>query len=87
MTNEKALAERRAKGTNLTVEESDRAAREARIIRLAERAFANREKAHTWLHKNLASLDGHRPMDLIRTTSGTRFVEDILAKIAWGAPS
>ena len=85
--NDKAPPERRARGTNLTAEEPDRAAREARTITLAATVFANRKKAHAWLHKTLASLDGRRPMDLIRTTSGTRFVEEILAKIAWGAPS
>jgi len=66
-------------------EESERATRVARVIALAERTFANREKAQRWLHKNVASLDHRRPIDLIQTTSGTRLVEDILAKIAWGA--
>ena len=70
--------------TVMTTEESDRA-RVARVIALAERTFANREKAGLWLHKSLACVDGRRPIDLIQTTSGTRLVEDILAKIAWGA--
>ena len=52
---------------------------------LAERTFANQDKAHRWLHRNLTSLDDRRPIDLIQTTTGTRLVEDILAKIAWGA--
>ena len=69
----------------MAVEESDRAARVARIMALAERTFANQDKAHRWLHRNLTSLDDRRPIDLIQTTTGTRLVEDILAKIAWGA--
>ena len=81
----RTLSHRRAGTGRLTVEESDRAARVARVMALAERTFGNREKAHAWLHRNLASLDDRRPLDLIRTTSGTRLVEDILAKIAWGA--
>ena len=81
----RTLSHRRTGNGRLTVEESDRAARVARVIALAERTFANREKARLWLHKNIASLDDRRPMDLIRTAVGTRLVEDILAKIAWGA--
>ena len=69
----------------MTVEESDRAVRVARVIALAERTFANQDKAHRWLHKNLVALDDRRPIDMIQTTAGTRLVEDMLAKIAWGA--
>ena len=81
----RTLSHRKAGNGRLTVEESDRAARVARVMALAERTFANRGKAHLWLHKSLASLDDRRPIDLIQTTTGTRLVEDILAKIAWGA--
>ena len=81
----RTLSHRKAGNGRLTVEESDRAARVARVIALAERTFANRAKADIWLHKNLVLLDDRRPIDLIQTTSGTRLVEDILAKIAWGA--
>ena len=81
----RTLSHRKAGSGKLTVEESDRAARVARVIALAERTFANRAKADIWLHKSLVFLDGRRPIDLIQTTSGTRLVEDILAKIAWGA--
>ena len=65
--------------------ESDRAAQVARVLALAERTFANREKARRWLYKNLASLDDRRPFDLIQTTTGRRLVEELLAKVAWGA--
>ncbi|MCY4486045.1 MAG: DUF2384 domain-containing protein [Deltaproteobacteria bacterium] len=81
----RTLSHRRAGSGRLTVEESDRAARVARVIALAERTFGNQDKACRWLHKNLASLDDRRPIDLTQTAAGTRLVEDILAKIAWGA--
>ena len=81
----RTLSHRKAGSGRLTVEESDRAARVARVIALAESTFANQDKAHRWLHKNLVSLDDRRPIDLIQTTAGARLVEDILAKIAWGA--
>ena len=84
--NARTLAHRRAKGQKLTVEESDRAARVARTVALAERTFANRDKASRWLHKKLRTLDDLRPIDLIRTNAGARLVEDALMGIAWGAP-
>jgi putative toxin-antitoxin system antitoxin component (TIGR02293 family) len=69
----------------LTVEESDRAVRLLRIQTLAEDAFANADKAHRWLRRPLAELDGETPLDLAQTEAGARLVETLLAKIAWGA--
>ena len=84
--NPRTLSHRRLKAQRLTVEESDRAARVARSVALAERTFANREKASAWLHRELRILGGRRPIDMIRTHAGARVVEDALARIAWGAP-
>ena len=67
------------------MDESDCAARVARGLVLAERTFGNRDNAHRWLHRRLGSLGGHAPMDLIRTDTGARVVESLLASIAWGA--
>ena len=69
----------------LGMEESDRLARVAMLVELAEKTFGNREKAHRWLHKRLCLLDNRRPIDLIQTTTGRRLIEDVLAKITWGA--
>ena len=81
----RTLSHRRTNGGRLTVDESDRAARVARGLALAERTFANREKAARWLHRNLGALGGRTPMDLIRTDAGARVVEGLLARISWGA--
>ena len=81
----RTLSHRQARGSRLTVDESDRAARVARGLVLAERTFANREKAHRWLRRYLGALGGRAPMDLIRTDAGARVVESLLARIAWGA--
>ena len=79
------LAHRKVGSGSFTVEESDHAARVARIITLAERTFGDQDKARRWPHKNLVSLDDRRPIDLTRTAAGTRLVEVVLVKIAWGA--
>ncbi len=81
----RTLSHRRAQHSRLTVEESDRAARLARVRALAEETFADSHKADRWLHRELPLLDGRRPIDLIRTQVGARMVEDLLASIAWGA--
>ncbi len=80
----RTLSHRIAKQQMLTVEESDRAARVARVLALADKTFANQDKARRWLRKDLSSLDGRRPIDLVRTAAGARIVEDILTRIAWG---
>lgn len=69
------------------VEASDRATMVARTMVLARRTFANEDKAHRWLHKNLSALGGRSPMDCIRTDAGVRVVENLLARIHWGAPT
>ncbi len=81
----RTLSHRRANGGRLTVDESDRAARVARGLVLAERTFASRDKAHRWLHRSLGALGGRTPMELIRTDAGARVVESLLARISWGA--
>ena len=81
----RTLSHRRGNGGRLTVDESDRAARVARGLVLAERTFASRAKAHRWLHRSLRALGGRTPMELIRTDAGARVVETLLARISWGA--
>jgi uncharacterized protein (DUF2384 family) len=52
---------------------------------MAEDVFGNAEKANGWLREGLGILDGRAPLDVARTDSGARVVEQILAKIDWGA--
>ena len=84
--NPRTLSHRRHKAQRLTTEESDRAARVAWLVALTERTFGNPEKARAWLHGELGILDDRRPIDMIRTHAGARIVENVLARIAWGAP-
>ena len=81
----RTLSHRRTNGGRLTVDESDRAARVARGLVLAERTFANREKASRWMHRSLGALGGRTPMESMRTDAGARVVENLLARISWGA--
>jgi uncharacterized protein (DUF2384 family) len=45
----------------------------------------DRPKANRWLRDNLVILDGKPPLEIARTESGARVVEQMLAKIDWGA--
>jgi putative toxin-antitoxin system antitoxin component (TIGR02293 family) len=56
-----------------------------RIQALTEDVFGDAEKANRWLRENLAILDGRAPLEVAGTESGARVVEQILAKIDWGA--
>jgi putative toxin-antitoxin system antitoxin component (TIGR02293 family) len=76
---------RAEKNEPLTVEESDRAVRLARIQSLAEETFGDPGKATRWLRKELAELGGEAPLTVAQTEAGTRVIETILGKIAWGA--
>ena len=76
---------RNAKRQPLTVEESDRVVRLTRIQALTEDVFGDAQKANRWLRENLAILDGKPPLEIARTEFGARVVEQMLAKIDWGA--
>lgn len=69
----------------LTVEESDRAVRLARIQTIAEETFEDRDKAAVWLRRPLAELNGEAPLAVAETEAGARVIGTLLAKIAWGA--
>lgn len=73
-----------ARGEELTEEESDRAARLARIADHAQRVFADHDKAARWLRKANATLAGRAPIELLRTETGARKVEEALIRIDHG---
>ena len=76
---------RKVRREPLTVDESDRLVRLARIQAQAEDVFADAEKANRWLREPLGILDRRSPLEVARTDSGARLIEQILAKIDWGA--
>lgn len=79
----KTAAHRRKLGS-LSAEQSDRLLRVLRVIDEAERAFANRDKAHRWLRRPTAVLGGRAPLDLLDTDIGARHVEHLLGRMAHG---
>jgi putative toxin-antitoxin system antitoxin component (TIGR02293 family) len=76
---------REARKESLTVEESDRLVRLARIQAMAEDVFGDEAAANRWLREPLGILGGQQPIEAAQTESGGRVVERILAGIDWGA--
>lgn len=78
--------ERRNKGIeeHLTPDESDKAVRAARILALAERVFAHRDKALSWMRIAKKRFDGQSPMEMLQTEAGAGLVEQMLLQIDEG---
>ena len=70
----------------LSVEESERLERLARITALAEDVWEDDDRAHEFLRSAQPQLGGERPVDLARTDLGARQVEDLLLKLEFGLP-
>lgn len=76
---------RRARNEPLSQDEADRLVRLTRIQSIAEDVFEDPEKAARWLRQPLNILDDKTPLEFASTEPGSRVVEQILAKIEWGA--
>ncbi len=81
----RTLAHRRLRRALLSVEESDRALRLARVTTLATTTLGDDERAMAWLRHEHRLLGGRKPLDLARTEAGARLIENMLARIAWGS--
>jgi putative toxin-antitoxin system antitoxin component (TIGR02293 family) len=80
----RTLARRKAADEPLTVEETDKALRLARIAVQAERVFGEPEKAHRWLRKAKRDLKGETPLAYLASEAGARVVEEMLHRIEHG---
>jgi putative toxin-antitoxin system antitoxin component (TIGR02293 family) len=80
----RTLARRRESGSRLSLEESDRAVRLARIAALSERVFGDDAIAHAWLREPSRTLAGATPLSLLKTETGAQLVEQTLHRIDFG---
>ena len=81
---QRTLTRRLSQHARLTTDESDRAARMARIIALTVEILGANEKASSWLRTPNRALGGNAPIDEIGTDPGYRSVEEVLYAIAYG---
>lgn len=79
----RTLARRRDEGT-LSLEESDRTLRVARVAAHAEDVLGARDVATSWLRSANRTLGGHAPLALLRTDAGAALVTDALTRVEHG---
>ncbi len=83
----RTLKHRKARRERLSVEETGRMLRVARILSLGDQVFGNQEKALTWLRQVDERLNNRTPLSMLHTESGGRLVEDLLWQIDEGVYS
>ena len=84
---QRTMTRRLSQHSRLSAAESDRTVRLARVYATAVELIGNKEKAVEWLRTPNRALAGERPLDQSDTDLGTREVEDVLGRIAYGVYS
>jgi putative toxin-antitoxin system antitoxin component (TIGR02293 family) len=79
-----ATWKRRSK--RLSVDESERTERLARVLAHAEYVWDDRDQAREWMSKPHRELHNSTPLEAARTELGARRVEDLLDKLYYGLP-
>jgi putative toxin-antitoxin system antitoxin component (TIGR02293 family) len=80
----RTLKHRKARNEPLSLEETDRAVRVARIVGLAGEVFDNPDKALLWLRSPDDRLANRTPLNMLHTESGGRLVESMLWQLDEG---
>ena len=70
----------------LSVEESERVERVARIVAAAHALWDDEDEARAFLNAPHPLLEGRTPLAAARTGAGARRVEEIIAALEWGLP-
>ena len=80
----RTLQHRRSRREKLTVDESDRVLRIARLLSHAESVYESRERALAWLRRPHPRLRNRAPLEMSKTDTGSRIVEELLVQIDEG---
>jgi len=54
------------------------------LLKLGEKVLGSEDELNHWLHNPVFALEGKKPIDLIKTESGRRRVEEVLHQIEYG---
>jgi putative toxin-antitoxin system antitoxin component (TIGR02293 family) len=68
----------------LSHEQSSRAWKFAEVLARATSVFGSQQKAEQWLGEPAKGLNGHRPVELLATQTGTELVEQFLERLDYG---
>jgi len=80
----RTLQHRRSRREKLTIDESDRVLRIARLLSQAESLYESRERALAWLRRPHPRLRNRAPLAMSKTDTGSRIVEELLVQIDEG---
>jgi putative toxin-antitoxin system antitoxin component (TIGR02293 family) len=68
----------------LSHDQSSRAWKFAEVLAKATSIFGSQQKAEQWLGEPARGLNGHRPVELLATQTGTELVEQFLERLDYG---
>lgn len=80
----KTLARWQKNGETLTPQQTDRLAHVEAILLHGDQVFRTRERVMEWMHGKVFFLQGRRPIDVIKTETGRKEVDNALGVIEWG---
>jgi putative toxin-antitoxin system antitoxin component (TIGR02293 family) len=80
----RTLKHRKARGQNLTPEETEKVVRVASTIAHAVRVFGNPEKAMRWLRGKDDRLGDRTPLSMLKTEAGGKLIVSMLWQISEG---
>jgi putative toxin-antitoxin system antitoxin component (TIGR02293 family) len=80
----RTLKHRRQRQEPLSLDESDRLARVARIYELAVKVYRDREDGRKWLTGKKSRFDGKTALEMLRTEAGEYAVQEFLIQIDEG---
>jgi putative toxin-antitoxin system antitoxin component (TIGR02293 family) len=75
---------RKSRHQPLSKEESERAVRAARVLARAQAVMGDRESALEWLRAPKRRFEGRTPLQMLRTETGGRLVDQMLIQIDEG---
>lgn len=80
----RTLSHRKSRGERLTLDESDRAMRVARLLALADEVFGDHTKALVWLGAPAGLFAGKSGFELMVSEPGARLIEEALLRLDEG---
>ena len=80
----RTLKHRKEKKQPLSIEETDRTLRVAKVLALAEQVFGNQDKAFGWLRRRNKRLNDRTPFEMLRSEVGGDLVRGMLYQIDEG---
>ena len=80
----RTLKHRKARNESLSMDESDKLARLARVFEHAVQVWNTPERAREWLSAPKKRFEGRTPIQMLRTEIGGRMVDNFLGQIDHG---